>query len=67
MMKILVRPLDTGAQSPGWYLMLPFFGPSDNRDLTGRVIGIATDPVTYVSSTTASIAITGVSVVKTRC
>jgi phospholipid-binding lipoprotein MlaA len=51
---------------PGWYLMLPFFGPSDNRDLTGRVIGIATDPVTYVSSTTASIVITGVSVVKTR-
>ena len=51
---------------PGWYLMLPFFGPSDNRDLTGRVFGIATDPVTYVSSTTASIAITGLSVVKTR-
>lgn len=51
---------------PGWYLMLPFFGPSDNRDLTGRVIGIATDPVTYISSTNASIAVTGISVVKTR-
>ncbi len=51
---------------PGWYLMLPFFGPSDNRDLTGRIIGYATDPITYVSSTETSIAMTGLSVVKTR-
>ncbi len=51
---------------PGWYLMLPFFGPSDNRDLTGRVFGIATDPITYIRSTEASIGVTGLSVVKTR-
>jgi phospholipid-binding lipoprotein MlaA len=51
---------------PGWYLMLPFFGPSDNRDLTGRVIGIATDPLTYIQNTKTTIAVTGLSVVKTR-
>lgn len=51
---------------PGWYLMLPFFGPSDNRDLTGRIVGIATDPTTYVSSTKTTIVVTGISVVKTR-
>jgi phospholipid-binding lipoprotein MlaA len=51
---------------PGWYLMLPFFGPSDNRDLTGRIFGIATDPITYISNTEVSIAVTGLSVVKTR-
>lgn len=51
---------------PGWYLMLPFFGPSDNRDLTGRIFGLATDPTTYISSTKTALTVTGVSVVKTR-
>ena len=51
---------------PGWYLMLPFFGPSNNRDLAGRIVGIATDPMTYVSSTETTLIATGVSVVKTR-
>ena len=51
---------------PGWYLMLPFFGPSDNRDLTGRIIGIATDPTTYIGNTETSLGVTGLSVVKTR-
>jgi phospholipid-binding lipoprotein MlaA len=32
---------------PGAYLMLPFFGPSNVRDLTGRIVDIAIDPITY--------------------
>lgn len=33
----------------GWYLMLPFLGPSTNRDLVGRVGSAFTSPVTYTS------------------
>lgn len=51
---------------PGWYLMLPFYGPSDNRDLSGRIIGLATDPLTYINSTAGSISVTLLSAVKTR-
>ena len=29
--------------------MLPFFGPSNPRDLTGDVVDIAFDPNTYIS------------------
>jgi phospholipid-binding lipoprotein MlaA len=32
----------------GPYLMLPFLGPSNMRDLTGKVVDIAIDPITYV-------------------
>ncbi|MGH8442287.1 MAG: MlaA family lipoprotein [Nevskiaceae bacterium] len=32
---------------PGWYLMLPFLGPSDNRDLVGAVGDWYTNPLTY--------------------
>ena len=31
----------------GPYLFLPFFGPSNPRDLTGRVVDIGFDPLTY--------------------
>lgn len=31
----------------GWYLMLPLLGPSDNRDLIGRVGDAFTNPVNY--------------------
>jgi phospholipid-binding lipoprotein MlaA len=37
-----------GAQE-GPYLVLPFFGPSNPRDLTGDVVDIAFDPNTYIS------------------
>ena len=37
-----------GAQE-GPYLVLPFFGPSNPRDLTGNVVDIAFDPNTYIS------------------
>src|SRR5690242_12171740 len=33
----------------GPYLVLPFFGPSNPRDLTGNVVDIAFDPNTYIS------------------
>lgn len=33
---------------PGWYLMLPFLGPSDNRDLIGAVGDWYTNPMSYV-------------------
>lgn len=32
---------------PGWYLMLPFLGPSDNRDLVGKAGDWYTSPLTY--------------------
>jgi phospholipid-binding lipoprotein MlaA len=31
----------------GWYLMLPFFGPSNNRDLLGRGVDGFTSPLFY--------------------
>jgi phospholipid-binding lipoprotein MlaA len=33
----------------GPYMVLPFFGPSNPRDLTGNVVDIAFDPNTYIS------------------
>jgi phospholipid-binding lipoprotein MlaA len=32
---------------PGWYLMLPFLGPSNNRDLVGKAGDWYTSPWTY--------------------
>lgn len=31
----------------GWYLMLPFLGPSTNRDLVGRIVGGPFTPLYY--------------------
>ncbi|MDE2148830.1 MAG: VacJ family lipoprotein [Gammaproteobacteria bacterium] len=36
---------------PGWYLMLPFLGPSDNRDLVGFAGDVPTNPLTYFNDT----------------
>ena len=33
---------------PGWYLMLPFLGPTNNRDLVGKYGDWYTAPLTYV-------------------
>lgn len=49
----------------GWYLMLPFLGPSTNRDLVGRFGDTYTAPVGYADYKTR-FAITGVSLVDTR-
>jgi len=34
---------------PGWYLMLPFLGPTNNRDLIGKYGDWYTSPLTYVA------------------
>lgn len=50
---------------PGWYLMLPLLGPSDNRDLTGKVADHFTYPLTYLPSDYdgENIGLTGLSIV----
>lgn len=50
---------------PGWYLMLPFLGPSSNRDLVGRIGSAATNPLSY-AETSLSIPVTVLSAVETR-
>ncbi len=35
---------------PGWFLMVPFMGPTDNRDAVGRAAGIFTTPTYYLAS-----------------
>ncbi|HWY24695.1 MAG TPA: VacJ family lipoprotein [Nevskia sp.] len=32
----------------GWFLMLPFLGPNDNRDLVGKGVDIFTNPTHYL-------------------
>lgn len=34
----------------GWYLMLPLFGPSNNRDLIGRIADSGTSPLFYLET-----------------
>ena len=50
---------------PGWYLMLPFFGPSSNRDLVGRVGSSVTNPLSY-ARTSLSLPVTVFSLIDTR-
>lgn len=49
----------------GWYLMLPFFGPSSNRDVIGRVGDTFTSATTYVD-TYPALAVTAVDTVHER-
>lgn len=51
---------------PGWYLMLPLFGPSNNRDLIGRIGDAGTNPLAYVNQPEVSYGVTAVDVVDTR-
>ena len=50
----------------GPYLMLPLLGPSNPRDLFGRVVEWFADPVSYVVGQEAQIARTGVTAVDAR-
>jgi phospholipid-binding lipoprotein MlaA len=50
----------------GPYLMLPLLGPSNPRDLFGRVVEWFVDPVSYVVGEDAQIARTGVTAVDSR-
>jgi phospholipid-binding lipoprotein MlaA len=38
----------------GWYLMLPFLGPSNNRDLVGRIADSGTSPLFYLDDVEAA-------------
>lgn len=49
----------------GWFLMLPFIGPSTNRDLVGRGAGMFTNPLSYAESEFA-VPLTALDVVDTR-
>ena len=49
----------------GPFLMLPFFGPSTNRDFVGRIGNAATNPLTYVAFE-ISAPLTAAGVVDTR-
>lgn len=49
----------------GWYLVLPFFGPSTNRDLTGRGADHFTQPETYAERN-AQFVVTGADLIDTR-
>lgn len=50
----------------GWYLMLPLLGPSTNRELTGRIAGIATNPLTYVENDEVTTYLTLLDIIDTR-
>lgn len=52
----------------GWYLMLPFLGPTTNRDLVGRVGDNWTDPLQYADSVSdwERIGLVGVNIVDVR-
>jgi len=42
------QTLGTWGVGEGWFLMIPFLGPSDNRDIVGKGVDIFTNPVHYV-------------------
>lgn len=41
---------------PGPYLMVPLLGPTNPRDLVGKVVDLAFDPMTYVAGTETRVA-----------
>lgn len=51
---------------PGPFLELPLFGPSDVRDLPGKVVDSYTNPKQYVRNTWVKYGLTGLSLVNTR-
>lgn len=50
----------------GAYMMLPVVGPTNPRDLTGRIVDIFLDPLTYVAPTATGIGRAGVSGIDAR-
>lgn len=50
----------------GPYLVLPFLGPSNVRDLAGRAVDSQSDPLGYVSSVPVRNSLTGLRVIDTR-
>ena len=50
----------------GWYLMLPFLGPSTNRDFTGRLIGSPLNPTFYVDEPEVVFGLNVLDIINTR-
>ncbi|HSW11817.1 MAG TPA: VacJ family lipoprotein [Solimonas sp.] len=50
----------------GWYLMLPFLGPTTNRDLVGRGADQFTTPVSHTDELELQLAVFGLGLVDTR-
>jgi phospholipid-binding lipoprotein MlaA len=50
----------------GWYLMLPLFGPTNNRDLVGRIGDSGTSPLFYLDSAAWSYGLGALDVVADR-
>ena len=60
------QTLGTYGVGAGPYLMLPLIGPSNPRDLTGRVVDFAFAPLTYFAPVEARLGVTGGEVVDLR-
>jgi phospholipid-binding lipoprotein MlaA len=58
--------LGTWGVSPGYYVVLPLFGPSDLRDTVGLVVDFETDPVGYLYPVWQRNTISGVRIVDQR-
>lgn len=50
----------------GWYIMLPFLGPSTNRDLIGRVGDYFSDPMFFVEDDAVSFSLAAVEILDAR-
>ncbi|MBR9814257.1 VacJ family lipoprotein [bacterium] len=50
----------------GWYLMLPFLGPSTNRDFTGRLVGSPLNPTFYVDEPEVVFGLNVLDIINTR-
>jgi phospholipid-binding lipoprotein MlaA len=50
----------------GWYVVMPFLGPSDNRDLVGRVGDYFTNPTSYLDDQWVAYGLTGLNLVDFR-
>ncbi len=60
------QTLGTWGVGEGWYLMLPFLGPSTNRDLVGRLFDAPLSPIYYVDHETVIYGFTAMDVVQLR-
>lgn len=60
------QTLATYGAGEGFYLVLPFLGPSNLRDGAGLVVDSLLDPLTYILSTEAAIGRRALSAVDTR-
>jgi phospholipid-binding lipoprotein MlaA len=60
------QTLHTYGLTPGPYIVLPLFGPSNMRDTVGRAVDVALDPFTYLLNTNLKLARAGVGAVSGR-